>query len=648
MKYLRTTDFYSVTMKTKHLLLTAFAAATALTTWAQPNNDSIKVIEGIQPPRIYVKSEPYINLPSIETYVLVGANIVEKRLNGNYGRDVQVITKRDIQSLPVRSVNELLGYVSGLDIRERGPFGAQADLSMMGAGFEQCLILINGVPMRDPQTGHHMLNLPVDLSQIEHIEVINGTAGRIYGSNALAGAINIVTSTPRAGTSFVETFNATASSQEGFVANGIQAMAAFGKNRTRHSISLGQFKTNGYRYNSANDQQRISYLGHYRLKRNNTLDVMAGHFKNNFGSNAFYAYPYDKDAVEEVNTSFVSAKANWTDRRNIWTFKPIVYARFNKDHYVLIEDKPSVYENTHNSTAAGLELHATRGNKFGQLGVGAEARTEIIQSTNLGDHSRSFFNIYGEERFMLGRFNTTFGVNAQYNAANGVSFFPGIETIRNLRDNFAIFANVGTGNRLPSYTELYYSDRANTGNDSLLEEKAGNVELGFKKYGRFNFTASGFYRSVYNAINYTRANDADKWTPSNFTTVNFLGVNANLYWQVGNKTALKLNYTYLDAQLGTENDVQSKYALYHARHRVAFLYRQEITSTFSTNLTVRYTERFTGTNFTVLDFRGIWKMNENITMNFDVTNLLDREYIDQGFIEMPGRWYRVAFRFNIN
>ncbi len=632
----------------KQLFLTTFAATAALTSWAQPNNDSIKVI--VEPPvaRPYVIPRDYINLPSIETYVLVGTSIQEKRLNGNYGRDVQVITKKDIQSLPVRSVNELLSYVSGLDIRERGPFGAQADLSMMGAGFEQCLILINGVPMRDPQTGHHMLNLPVDLSQIERIEVMNGTAGRIYGSNALAGAINIITSTPKAGTSFVETFNATASSQEGFVANGIQAMAAFGKNRSQHSVSMSQFKTNGYRYNSANDQQRISYLGHYQLKRNNTLDVMAGHFKNSFGANGYYAYPYDKDAFEEVNTSFVSAKANIVDQKNIWTFKPIVYARFNQDHYVFIKDNPSYYENTHNSKAAGIELHATRANKFGQLGIGAEGRTEIIQSTNLGDHSRSFFNVYGEERFMLGKFNTTLGVNAQYNTANGVSFFPGIETIRHFTNKSAIFANIGTGNRLPSYTELYYSDRSNTGNDSLLGEKARNVEVGFKKFGKLNFTASGYYRSVYNAINYTRVSDTDKWTPSNFTTVNFLGVNANLHWQVGDNTSLKLNYTYLDAQLGTENDVQSKYALYHARHRVTFQYRQNITKTLSTNLTVRYTERFTGTNYTVLDFRGMWKLNENITMNFDVTNLLDRKYIDQGYIEMPGRWFRVGFRFNIN
>lgn len=620
-------------MKMNQLLLALIATSITLVSWAQPD---------------FPHFIPHPELPTIETYILTGTTITEKRLNGNFGKDVQVITASEIQRLPVRSVNELLSYVSGLDIRERGPFGAQADLSMMGAGFEQCLILINGVPMRDPQTGHHMLNLPVDLSQIDRIEVMNGTAGRIYGSNALAGAINIVTSTPRAGTSFVETFNATASSQEGYVANGILAMAAFGKEKSQHSISLGQFKTNGYRYNSANDQQRISYLGHFNLKNTGAIDIMAGHFKNNFGANAFYAYPYDKDAFEEVNTSFISAKGNLTNRRNTWLFKPIVYARFNKDHYVLVEDNQSLYENTHNSTAAGLEFHATRTNKFGQLGLGAEARTEIIQSTNLGDHSRSYFNLYGEERMMLGKFNTTFGVNAQYNSANGMSFFPGIETVRPLSQNTALFANVGTGNRLPSYTELYYNDYSNTSNDSLLAEKARNVEVGFRKFGKLNFTASVFYRSVYNAINYTRMNASDKWSPSNFTTVNFLGVNANLNWMATDKASFKLNYTYLDANLGTENAVQSKYALNHARHRVSFQYNQKITSTLSTNLAVRYTERFTGTNFTVLDFRGMWKLNENITMNFDVTNLLNRKYIDQGYIEMPGRWYRVGFRFNIN
>src|SRR5699024_8500086 len=91
------------------------------------------------------------------------------------------------------SVNELLAYVGGIDIRQRGPFGGQADISLDGGTFEQTLVLINGVKLIDDQTAHLMMNIPVPIQAIDHIEVLRGTAARIYGINALTGAINIVT-----------------------------------------------------------------------------------------------------------------------------------------------------------------------------------------------------------------------------------------------------------------------------------------------------------------------------------------------------------------------------------------------------------------------------------------------------------------------
>src|SRR5690606_12287921 len=94
------------------------------------------------------------------------------------------------------SVNELLSYVAGVDLRQRGPFGTQSDVSIDGSTFDQVLVLINGVKMSDPQTGHHLTNVPIPLSSIDHIEILRGPAARIYGVNALAGAINIITRVP--------------------------------------------------------------------------------------------------------------------------------------------------------------------------------------------------------------------------------------------------------------------------------------------------------------------------------------------------------------------------------------------------------------------------------------------------------------------
>ncbi|MBM3427784.1 MAG: TonB-dependent receptor, partial [Bacteroidetes bacterium] len=134
-----------------------------------------------------------------------------------------IITKEEIQKMPVRNVAEVLMNVAGVDVRSRNPF-AQNDISLLGASFDQVLILIDGIPMRDPQTGHHQMNLPVDLTQVERIEVFKGSAARIYGAGALAGAINIVTKVPDGNT--------------------IQVLSTWGSNFEKDSLSGETYNSN--------------------------------------------------------------------------------------------------------------------------------------------------------------------------------------------------------------------------------------------------------------------------------------------------------------------------------------------------------------------------------------------------------------------
>jgi vitamin B12 transporter len=108
-------------------------------------------------------------------------------------REVNVITQSEIEKAPLETINEMLEYSSGVDVRQRGGFDIQSDVSVRGGTFEQTLILLNGMKMNDPQTGHHNMNLPISYDLIEQVEVLQGGASRVYGPNAFAGAINFRT-----------------------------------------------------------------------------------------------------------------------------------------------------------------------------------------------------------------------------------------------------------------------------------------------------------------------------------------------------------------------------------------------------------------------------------------------------------------------
>jgi len=109
-------------------------------------------------------------------------------------RIVSVMERNEIEAAPVQSLQELLEYALSVDVRQRGVHGVQADISVRGGSFDQTLILLNGINISDPQTGHHSLNLPVSFKNIQRIEILEGPAARVFGPNAFSGAINIITS----------------------------------------------------------------------------------------------------------------------------------------------------------------------------------------------------------------------------------------------------------------------------------------------------------------------------------------------------------------------------------------------------------------------------------------------------------------------
>ena len=100
------------------------------------------------------------------------------------GRNIFVIKGEAFSRLPVHSLDELLRYLPGIEVQQRGPQGSQSDIVIRGGTFQQVLVIIDGVKLNDPLTGHFTSYIPIHPAEIDRIEILKGAASAIYGSDA--------------------------------------------------------------------------------------------------------------------------------------------------------------------------------------------------------------------------------------------------------------------------------------------------------------------------------------------------------------------------------------------------------------------------------------------------------------------------------
>lgn len=592
------------------------------------------------------------------TTSLDSVTIRENRITEPYSRqnrNIEIMDARQIKALPVKTVNELLSYVAGVDLRQRGPVGTQSDVSIDGSTFDQVLVLINGVKMSDPQTGHHILNVPIPLSAIDHIEVVRGPAARTYGVNALAGAINIVTKTPvnnevfaqaYAGSNFTQD-TATGETYSGW---GAQASAALAGKNQSHILSVAHDEGNGYRYNTAYSTYRLFYQNRTTINDKNSIEAMGGYINNDFGANGFYAAPADAEATEKVQTALGSIKYNYQPTDKI-TISPSVSYRYNNDDYIFIRQKPAVYHNIHETNVLTGELQSTVRLKKGTIGAGVEYRNEDINSTNLGKRFRNNLGIYAEyKHYFSDKLNAGAGVYANKNSDYDWELFPGIDAGYVFATNWKLFANATSGQRLPTYTDLYYKGPVNIGNAQLRPEYAHYAEGGLQ-YSKANLFARAayFYRRTTDFIDWVRTLPADPWQPQNFQTVNTQGITLLTHYQLAKSSnydvALNANYTYLNPVIDAPTTELSKYAIEALRHQATIKVTSVLWKHLQVNAAYRYLYRINANDYTLVDLRLGYTV-KNILIYADVNNLLNTQYKEVGAVPMPGRWFTLGARFN--
>ena len=581
---------------------------------------------------------------------------------GQAVRMVTVLSREEIQAAPVQSINDILKMAVGVDVRQRGPIGAQTDVSIRGGTSEQITILLNGISICDPQTGHNAFDLPCDISDIERIEVLEGPAGRVYGTSSLVGAINIVTRDVRSKMAEVRVEGGSFGylSAAGRVALGLHSLSS---NFTR---SDGYSRSKAGSLNSDYSGGKVFYQGGYQCE-GLLLNWSGGLSVKGFGSNTFYSAKFDEQ-YERTTKIYTALQGDLTIGK--LHVRPAIYWNRGYDRFELIRgSEERVPFNYHRSDVFGINLNTYFDWQLGRTAMGAEFRNEDIVSTNLGEPlsdpfshykvglNRSNLSFHLEHNILLKRFTLSAGFIAIKNTWNQMPFklYPGIDASYRIGDHWKVYASYNSSLRMPSFTELYYSVGGHKADKYLKPEELHAVEGGVK-YSNHWLTAqtSIFHHHARNMIDWvmdTRDPDA-VWQSVNHTRVNTTGVETNATL-TANRYTLNLAYCYLHQNKDEQDFLQSQYSLEYLRHKVTASLRWSITDYLRLSISYRWQDRmgsYTTADgevrdyhpYSVVDARLDWHQ-DSYNVYLEGNNLTGHHYVDYGNVPQPGCWITAGY-----
>ena len=599
-------------------------------------------------------------------------------------RIVTVLDREAIAAAPVQSINDLLKYAAGVDVRQRGDMGVQTDISIRGGTFDQITILLNEINICDPQTGHNAADFPVELSEIERIEVLEGPAGRVYGTSSLVGAINIVTRTEK--DSGAEVFADGGS--YGYFKGG--AIVSHVKDGLSNQVSGSYSRSDGFSRSKAGnlnadfEYARLFYQGRYE---NDQVDVRwhVGFTNKDYGANTFYSTLSDEQ-FEHVRKYYTAVQAE--TKGDVYHFKPSVYWNRSDDRFEFYRGMPDKSPfNYHQTDVYGVNLNNYIQTFLGKTAFGAEFRNEGVRSTSLGEPLNSPVKVPGadadftlglnrtnlsfhlEHNIVLRRFTLSAGVIAVKNTGNEMKFrfYPGVDASYQFARDWKVYASYNTSLRMPTFTELYYSVGGHKADKYLKPEEMQAVEVGVK-YLRLGIRGTlSLYRyhgtDMIDWIKDISQGEDAPWQSVNHAVINTMGAEASVMFDIRELMqrdafvrSVNVSYSYIDQDKETTPNLQSKYALEYLRHKFVAQANFRIWRLLEMNLSYRWQDRMGNYQkgnamvpyepYSLLDARLAWNAPQ-YKIYVEGNNLLNKTYYDHGNIPQPGIWVRAgaSYRF---
>ena len=609
------------------------------------------------------------------------------------GRSISIITGRELQTLPVSSVEEALRSLVGVNINSRGGFGVQSDIGLRGSTFSQTLVLLDGIRFTDPLTGHLNNAIPVPLSEIAKIEVIRGPASAVYGADAVGGVIHIQTKT------FVNQ-TATKYSTTGTIYYGqnnlIDADVSAHKRLGKVTISAGYKHTSsdGEQYTNPNFTEDENFNNTYfisdkfatffeiesftvatQFRPTNNWQVNARFAKDKRDYNAKYFYTRSSlDESVEENEFYLGQFSATKTTENTRTNAAFGF-RESSDDFAF---NPAFAANQHTTKRfTSILTHEWKTATGNQFVLGTQAAETSIKSTDRGNHRNHQMEVFGTSLLQLSdQFSTVISMRGGHHSITDFTLTPQASFSWQL-PNAVLRSSIGTAIRSADFTEQYVSfnlpqvaAERNIGNPFLENEHAFSVDLGADLLfnNSVEVSATTFFRSTNNLIDYTIVNEseinyltnlvqnANYFQAQNVGKANTFGVEVETETEHQLSTTAELttnlNYTYINTNLG--EDVVSKYLANHPNHQIQ-LNIACVGSKFSGSLINQFVARnedavadfFTiRPNYLVSNAKFGYELLDQVQLSVKVNNLWDQSYQEILGAQMPGRWTMAGLQWD--
>jgi outer membrane cobalamin receptor len=601
-------------------ILPSFILLCALAAAAQEPSPSVS---SVQPP-----------VPPVQqTIVVLGAP--EPLTLGESPRSV-VLIPTDQHPPAYETVEQYLRADPSAFIEQRGAGGAQADISIRGSSFEQTLVLLNGLRINDAQTSHHNLDLPVPVEALRDIEVLHGSGSTLYGSDAIGGVVDFLTAVPTANSL---TLRAGGGS---FGENEETALASLaGRNWSEsltgaRNFSTGFMADRDYRNETASTETRFHSAA-------GLTDILLAGSDRAFGADQFYG---DFNSWERTKSWFASARQEIGAR----TEAAFGYRR-HADNFILFRNDPAFYANNHIDQSWQAVLRRTNPiGKSASLYYGLEFDGDAIHSNNLGTHARNQGAGYLDlDLHPGGRWTLAAGLREEILSGGARSVWsPDLAGSLRVAPTVKLRASAGYGFRLPTYTDLYYSDPATIGNAHLKPESAWSTDGGVDWYANARTTASVtvFYSRQHDAIDYVRPSSADPWQAQNLSGLRFTGVESSLLWQATRSQTVRLAWTALSGAQRALHGLQSEYVFNYPVNNASFEWLGTFHQSWVLGTRVQVAQRYQQTAYPVWDFQAS-RQRGRIQPWLRIANLSNTGYEEVVGVPMPGRSFTAGLQFRI-